>query len=252
MTKWLDWGKDHYATVCYSNTPGRTIAMPWMSNWQYANLTPSKGQFRSANALPRELKLYTAADGQLRLSAAPVAELEALRGEARQLGDFTLGEKTVEAVGKDGAFELVFTLQPSAKGRSGVEICNAQGEKTLVYFDAEQQRVVMDRAESGITDFGNRVEPHHLDTEASRKATVDGTLHYVNDFAHATFAPVEAFGEAHEVRIFADRSSIELFVDGGRVAMTNLVFPTQPYDCLRFFSNGEARVTGGVVYNVKL
>lgn len=252
VTKWLDWGKDHYATVCYSNTPGRTIAMPWMSNWQYANLTPSKGQFRSANALPRELKLYTAADGQLRLSAAPVAELEALRGEARQLGDFTLGEKKVEAVGKDGAFELVFTLQPSAKGRSGVEICNAQGEKTLVYFDAEQQRVVMDRAESGITDFGNRVEPHHLDTEASRKATVDGTLHYVNDFAHATFAPVEQQAEGHEVRIFIDRSSIELFVDGGRVAMTNLVFPTRPYDCLRFFSDGEARVTGGVVYSVKL
>ena len=34
VTKWLDFGKDHYATVCFSNTGDRTIAVPWMSNWQ--------------------------------------------------------------------------------------------------------------------------------------------------------------------------------------------------------------------------
>ena len=43
-----------------------------MSNWQYCNIVPTK-QFRSANALPRELGLYTQ-DGELYLSAAPVAE----------------------------------------------------------------------------------------------------------------------------------------------------------------------------------
>ena len=42
-----------------------------MSNWQYANYTPIQ-QFRSANALPRELSLYTGEDKQLYLSAAPV------------------------------------------------------------------------------------------------------------------------------------------------------------------------------------
>ena len=85
--KWLDWGKDHYATVTYSNTPGRIIAMPWMSNWQYANLTPTQ-QFRSQNALPRELKLYTADNGELLVSAAPVKETEALRNKATDLGSF--------------------------------------------------------------------------------------------------------------------------------------------------------------------
>ena len=58
VVKWLDWGKDHYATVCFSNTDNRIVAVPWMSNWQYANYTPIQ-QFRSANALPRELSLYT-------------------------------------------------------------------------------------------------------------------------------------------------------------------------------------------------
>ena len=246
--KWLDWGKDHYATVCFSNTGDRTIAVPWMSNWQYANLTPSKGQYRSANALPRELNLYTAADGQLLLSAAPVKELSSLRGKEEKIGDFNLGEKSVEHVADNGAFELQFHMQPAAKGRTGVELSNAEGEKTVIYFDAENGRVVMDRAESGIVDFGKDIEPHQLETSSSRRACVDGLLHFVNDFAHATWAPVSDIAAAHEVRIFADRSSIELFVDGGRVAMTNLVFPTKPYDRLRFFSDEKAQVKQAVLY----
>ena len=37
-TKWMDFGKDHYATVTWSNAPqNRVIALAWMSNWQYAN-----------------------------------------------------------------------------------------------------------------------------------------------------------------------------------------------------------------------
>ena len=246
--KWLDWGKDHYATVCFSNTGDRTIAVPWMSNWQYANLTPSKGQYRSANALPRELNLYTAADGQLLLSAAPVKELSSLRGKEEKIGDFNLGEKSVEHVADNGAFELQFRMQPAAKGRTGVELSNVEGEQTLIYFDAENGRVVMDRAESGIVDFGKDIEPHQLETSSSRRACVDGLLHFVNDFAHATWAPVPDIAAAHEVRIFADRSSIELFVDGGRVAMTNLVFPTKPYDRLRFFSDEKAQVKQAVLY----
>ena len=40
VAKWLDYGKDHYAAVCFSNTGERVISIPWMSNWQYANVTP--------------------------------------------------------------------------------------------------------------------------------------------------------------------------------------------------------------------
>ena len=38
LTKWMDYGKDHYATVTWSNAPeDRKIALAWMSNWEYAN-----------------------------------------------------------------------------------------------------------------------------------------------------------------------------------------------------------------------
>jgi levanase/fructan beta-fructosidase len=40
-----------------------------------------------------------------------------------------------------------------------------------------------------------------------------------------------------QLRIFLDRSSIEAFDADGRMAMTNLVFPSEPYNSLK--------VTGG-------
>ena len=243
--KWLDWGKDHYATVTYSNTPGRVIAMPWMSNWQYANLTPTQ-QFRSQNALPRELKLYTADNGEQLVSAAPVKETEALRNKATDLGAFE-GEKQAK-IDNEGAFELDFDLQAGTADKCGVEIANAKGEKVSIYYDAKAQRFVMDRAESGITEFGNKVEPHQLDNAQSLKRYKEVTVNYHNAFALGTWAPVPVKADAHHVQIFVDKSSVELFVDGGRIAMTNLVFPNKPYNQLRFFGG---KVANAKAYTIK-
>lgn len=160
--KWLDWGKDHYATVTYSNTGDRVIAMPWMSNWQYANLTPTQ-QFRSQNALPRDLKLYTADNGHLMVSATPVKETEALRAETKDLGAFE-GEKNVDFA-NDGAFELDFDLSVTDADKCGVELLNSKGEKVSIYYDVKRQRFVMDRAESGITDFGKKLSHTSLITQ---------------------------------------------------------------------------------------
>ena len=58
QTKWMDWGKDHYATVTFSNAPdGRVVALGWMSNWQYQGVLPTL-QYRGANTIARDLSLY--------------------------------------------------------------------------------------------------------------------------------------------------------------------------------------------------
>ena len=83
LTKWMDWGKDHYATVTWSNAPdNRYIAIAWMSNWQYANDVPTK-QFRSANSVPRDLSLYVQ-DGECYLKNQPSQELLALRTQSSE------------------------------------------------------------------------------------------------------------------------------------------------------------------------
>lgn len=75
QTKWMDWGKDNYATVTWNNAPdGRCIALGWMSNWQYANNVPTR-QYRSANTLARDLTLYR--EGQeLYLKSTPSVEVK--------------------------------------------------------------------------------------------------------------------------------------------------------------------------------
>lgn len=253
VVKWLDWGKDHYATVCFSNTGDRVVAVPWMSNWQYANYTPMQ-QFRSANALPRELTLYTGDDKQLYLSAAPVKETEALRKETKELGSFEMeGEKTFEDffAQNDGAYEVELELSLDG-GVAGLELKNGLGENVKIYVDAKEQRIVMDRAESGIVDFGKKVVPHDLDTEESYARYKKVTVNYQNDFALGTWAPLNA-SKPHKLHVFVDNGSVELFVDGGRIAMTNLVFPNEPYNAIRLYcEGGKAKVSDMAVYKLAL
>ena len=66
-------------------------------------------------------------------------------------------------------------------------------------------------------------------------------INYKNDFALATWAPLslcQADKKTYHVDIFVDKSSIELFVDGGRIAMTNLVFPVAPYENVKLYAEG--------------
>ena len=263
VPKWLDYGKDHYATVCFSNTGDRVIALPWMSNWQYANVTPIK-QYRGANALPRELSLYTK-DGHYYVAANVAQEVKSIRGETNIIEDLKTSDnveyKTV-ASGCDGAFEIEFDVIPAADGKAGIEIYNDKDENTRIYLDLKQMRVVMDRTESGLTDFGELAEPHDIEKKADAERISNGgqpmrmvnAVIYKNDFALGTWAPLNLCeGKTYHIDIFVDKCSVELFVDGGRIAMTNLVFPTKPYDSVKFFSeNGQSAFKQIKVYKLKM
>ena len=248
--KWLDWGKDHYATVTFSNTGSRVLAITWMSNWQYANLTPFK-QNRGANGLPRELKLYEK-NGKYYISEDVAPEALALRKSTKELGSQTVeGEKAFAGAtsGMEGAFEIEADVTADANGIAGIELYNNKRERTLIYIDMKEGKVVMDRTESGLTDFGKQSVPHDIElawdkqraAEGKQPARIENSINYKNDFALATWAPLSLCQEgkkAFHLDIFADKSSIELFVDGGRIAMTNLVFPVAPYENVKLYSQG--------------
>ncbi len=248
--KWLDWGKDHYATVTFSNTGSRVLAITWMSNWQYANLTPFK-QNRGANGLPRELKLYEK-NGKYYISEDVAPEALALRKSTKELGSQTVeGEKAFAGAtsGMEGAFEIEADVTADANGIAGIELYNNKRERTLIYIDMKEGKVVMDRTESGLTDFGKQSVPHDIElawdkqraAEGKQPARIENSINYKNDFALATWAPLSLCQEGKKtfhLDIFADKSSIELFVDGGRIAMTNLVFPVAPYENVKLYSKG--------------
>ena len=247
--KWLDYGKDHYATVTYSNTGDRVLAMTWMSNWQYANLTPFK-QNRGANGLPRELKLYEK-DSKYYISEDVAPEAYALRKVTHNLGSETVDGTRVfkgAAANMEGAFEIEADITPDANGIAGIEISNNKRERTMIYFDMKKGKVVMDRTESGLTDFGKKAVPHDIELawdkqreqQAKQPARMVNSINYKNDFALATWGPLDLCDGEHtyHVDIFVDKSSVELFVNHGRIAMTNLVFPVAPYENVKLYSKG--------------
>lgn len=263
--KWLDWGKDHYATVTFSNTGDRVLGITWMSNWQYANLTPFK-QNRGANGLPRELKLYEK-NGKYYISEDVAPEVYALRKDTKNLADASVAEaKDLKGVAAnmEGAFEIEADVTPDANGIAGIEISNNKRERTMIYFDMKQGKVVMDRTESGLSDFGKQSVPHDIElawdkqlaAEGKQPARITNSINYKNDFALATWAPLslcEDGKKTYHVDIFVDKSSVELFVDGGRIAMTNLVFPVAPYENVKLYTqDGKAEFKNLKVHKLGL
>ncbi len=251
VVKWLDYGKDHYAAVTFSNTPGRVVALPWMSNWEYANIVPTR-QFRSADALPRQLSLFSK-DGEIYMAANVVEEMQALRKETTERATISLSDELLinpMETGEGGACELEMDITPREAQTVGFELLNEKGERVDIYLDMKEHRIVMDRTKSGITELGE-MNVHEKETDDHRKHLA---VNYQNDFALGTWAPLSLCeGNTYHVDVFVDKCSVELFVDGGRIAMTNLVFPTTPYNQLRFHAQGgEANVENLKIHKLGL
>ena len=197
VTKWMDYGKDHYATVTFDNAPeGRRVAIAWMSNWQYANQVPTL-QYRSGNSIPRDLGLFEY-KGETYCSVVPSPEMTAARSK-----------KATKSLSE--SCEMVVNL----KGNSTITLSNDNGEKVVMCYDAKAETFSMDRTKSGKMDFSN-------------------------DFAATTKAPT--YGKISQLRIFIDKSSIEVFDAEGKMAMTNLVFPSKPYNKVTVKGKGKYQV----------
>ena len=195
VTKWMDYGKDHYATVSFYNAPeNRRVVLAWMSNWQYANQVPTK-QFRSANSIARDLGLFTCGE-ETYVSVVPSKEMLAARGAKLK--------KPTEAC------EIVVDM----KNQTEIVLSNAKGEQVTMTYDAAKQTFAMDRTKSGDVSF----------SEA---------------FPCVTEAPT--YGNIKQLRLFIDRCSIEAFDADGKMAMTNLVFPSEPYNTIKV-KGGKATI----------
>lgn len=213
QTKWLDWGKDNYATVTWSNAPaGRCIALGWMSNWQYANNVPTT-QYRSANTLARDLTLYRVG-GELYLKSKPSPEIKKARAEEKKIPTFEVkGNYEVASLLADnkGAYEIEMTIENKGTSKIDFSLMNEKGEKVAMYYDVVRKQFVMDRSASGVVGFSR-------------------------DFPAVTVAPVRNTDQIH-LRLFIDRSSVEAFGEDGEYVMTNLVFPAEPYNRMVFSSD---------------
>lgn len=234
-TKWLDYGRDNYAGVTWSDVPevdGRRLFIGWMSNWSYASVVPTE-KWRSATTLPRELNLLKKGNEYL-LVSEPVNELAGLRGEKVELpsqlisGNVSVDTKNIKVTSS----EMVFRFQQKSNSQFGVpeefgiKLSNEKGETFIIGYSPVNKTFFTDRTQAGQSSFYDK-------------------------FASRSNANYE-LQNSSEVRIFVDESSVEVFVDNGKLVMTDIVFPTEPYNKLELFStNGAFKLDGAEIWNLK-
>lgn len=196
-TLWADYGRDCYCEFTFNNdsSPGAPHALGWMNNWLYAGKVPSS-PWRGQMTVPRTLSLRTTPEG-IRLAQMPAAAIESLRESP-----FTFRGADVDALNRrlaarheSRSYDLIATIRPGAARSLVFKVLDA-----TVGYDVRASRIFLDRTHAGYISFSPK-------------------------FPSRTEAPAPLHNGALELRILADRSSIEVFVDGGLVVLTNLVYP---------------------------
>jgi levanase/fructan beta-fructosidase len=218
---WVDFGKDNYAGVTWSNTStsdGGKLFMGWMSNWQYANKVPTE-KWRSAMTIARELRLIKT-NKSYRLIFEPVNELNEYRGKKFKKDGITIkdkdGVKIIDSKFIDLTSALIkFNISDSENNSFNFKLSNKTGDELSFGYNHTDNSFYINRKRAGKTDFsenfGNKISTA---PRISPSKNLNGT-------------------------ILLDKTSIELFFDDGKTVMTEIFFPNAPFDTFSVESKNE-------------
>ncbi len=227
---WLDYGRDNYAGVTWSNIPasdGRRLFIGWMSNWNYAQVVPTT-VWRSAMTLPRTLSLVQAPEG-LRVASQPVQELSVLRKDSVAIN--LEGGKAPKALPITGSLlELVldFDWEGSLKGDLVLKFENSQGEYVQVMYNDSLVTLSIDRTAAGDMSFEPGFKGVH---PAPLIGKTEGSL---------------------SLHVFLDKSSLEVFSQEGKTVLTDIFFPGEDFTTVKCSTtSGQTVTVKGMGYGLK-
>ncbi|MBT2538951.1 glycoside hydrolase family 32 protein [Arthrobacter sp. ISL-69] len=213
--QWLDWGRDYYAAVSFSDAPdNRRLMIAWMSNWEYANHIPTS-PWRSPMTLAREISLHTI-DGKPRLTQKAAGNFASLSAPA---GTFSLENSEVS----DGIHIL--------EGAAG---CVQRIDVALTTGSAREFGLIV----RGDGDYGTRIGIRPADGALIVDRRESGQTNFHEAFASIDTAPIRTADGSYELTIYVDHCSVEVFAQDGLVTMTELIFPAPGYTDLAVYASG--------------
>ncbi|MFD0705132.1 glycoside hydrolase family 32 protein [Alloscardovia venturai] len=218
-----DWGHNYYAPQSF-NDGKRQIVYGWMS--PFTGPIPMEDDGWCGNlTLPREITL--GADGDLH--TYPVEEIESLRTSTHDWGEVSLDTNTTYRLSDNASaseLELKLDLAHLSAERTGVKVhLTADGTYLYIAYDAQLGRVVIDRQAAYAGDRGYRAAP--LSTE-------------------------ELHAEKLALRIFIDRGCVEVYVNGGRQAMSSYSYAGEGSRAIELTSeSGAAHYTNVRMYELR-
>jgi fructan beta-fructosidase len=214
---WLDYGRDYYASVSFGNMPeDKRVMLGWMNNWDYANTIPTS-PWRSAMSLPREVGLTQTPAGP-RLAQKVVKQVDKLATKAsysdKKGQSIAPGTHPLPASASGDVQRIDLTFAPGTAAKSGITVLGDGTHSTVIGYDASTGEVYVDRSNSGTTGF----HPLFTSVDSAPVAlNTDGTV---------------------TLRIYVDRSSVEVFAQSGQRTITDQVFPGSGAGQVALFADG--------------
>jgi sucrose-6-phosphate hydrolase SacC (GH32 family) len=187
-----------------------------MSDWKYATVVPTS-VWRSASTIPRELSLE-AENGKYLLLSKPVSEIAKLRKVSDTVNiksQRIAGQKEISSGSislMQSELQFYFKLADNKADTLGVILENSLKERFLIGYSTVQKQFYIDRRSAGNSGFSK-------------------------EFAGISTAPYIA-GADLKLHLLIDASSVELFVDDGKLVMTTIIFPTEKFTSIKLFSKG--------------
>jgi fructan beta-fructosidase len=215
---WVDYGRDFYAPVSWSDIPevdGRRIWLGWMNNWQTC-LVPTT-PWRSAMSIPRTLALREI-NGQLRMVQRPVRELASIRGDKVSLGPIPLKAGEVRSLSSQLSglrleIDAELDVASSIASEVGIRVRVGKDEHTAIGYDVKTQQLFVDRTRSGDVSFHKAFAGRH----AGPLTPIDGKV---------------------RLHIFVDDSSVEVFGNDGEIVITDRIFPDDRNTGVEVYATG--------------
>jgi levanase/fructan beta-fructosidase len=216
---WLDYGRDNYAGVTWSNIPnkdGRKLFIGWMSNWEYARNVPTE-TWRSAMTIPRELKLKKQQDNYV-LTSTPVSELSKFKSKTITKDNLNVN-KEQSIISEDeidlSCFSLELEINNLNDSKYTFILHNKIGDSLSFGLDNLKGNYFINRKRAGKVEFSDK---------------------FANTISKA---PITNSSGTFKVQALIDKTSIEIFYNDGETVMTEIFFPNQPFETLSVLSSDE-------------
>lgn len=196
-----DSGLDFYAPQSMETSDGRRIMTAWMHTWDNV-LCPKDFLWNGQMTFPRELHIR-----DHKVYQKPVREIEDHYCDPVDAEVMLHDERKVVDGLSGRVFDMVVRTSGAIKNYT-IGLAAGKDHETTVTVDCVHHTLTFDRSYSGLTK------------DCLNIRTVD-------------------LSDTDEIRILADRYSVEIFADEGRVAMTSLIFTPAEEDGIFFEAEGE-------------
>lgn len=197
---YLDEGKDFYAAIPFYNLPKRQknpIIIGWTNDWEYANDIPAPDGYRGGFSVARKLSLYSSS-GVFKLKQEPIinhkVKTETLTLSKNYVLNSSLGEKT------QNSYRLNLDIDLTSSKGFDLQILKFENQYLLLSYDVSTNMFSMDRTKSGKVDFSKR-------------------------FPSIETIKILPQNNRLQLDILVDKSIVEVYVNGGKIVLTDLVFP---------------------------